>query len=62
MNALALVQLIIELLTGVASAANQQGLVSIADAAGVALTELEQVTGTDVTKGQLDSLRVTAQW
>jgi len=61
-NALAIIQVVIALLTGVAAAAKASGLTIIAEAVGAALAELQKVHGTDVTKGQLDSLSVTPQW
>ena len=62
MSALAIVQLVITLLSGVASAANKSGLAEIAAAASAAIAELNKVHGSDVTKGQLDSLSVNPQW
>jgi hypothetical protein len=62
MNALAIIQIVVALLTGVATAAKAGGLTIIAEAVGAALVELQKVHGTDVTKGQLDSLSVTPQW
>lgn len=62
MNALSLVNLILVLLGGLASAARKQNLTSIATAAEAAIAELQKVHGSDVTKGQLDSLEVTPQW
>lgn len=62
MSALALVQLVIVLLGGVATAAGKAGFIDIVTAAQAAIAELQKVHGSDVTKGQLDSLSVTPQW
>lgn len=62
MNALAIIQLILVLLEGVLQSANLGGYTKIAEAASNAIKELQQVHGTEVTKGQLEALQVTPTW
>lgn len=63
MNALALIQVVITLLSGVLSAATKSGLAKeIVSGVQAAITALEQVHSTPVTKQQLDDLRVTPKW
>ena len=63
MNALALIQLIVTLLSGVLAAATSNKLPQeIIAGVQAAITALESVHGSDVTKAQLESLRVTPQW
>lgn len=62
MNALAIIQLVLVLLRGVLTAANQQGATKIAEVAQAAIDKLMEVHGSEVTKGQLDALRVEPKW
>ena len=63
MNALTIIQMVLFLLNGVLSAAIRNTLPgTIIGTIQNAIAELEKVHGTDVTKGQLDSLIVEKQW
>ena len=62
MNALAIIQLVLLLLQGVAAAAQKQGMTDVVTAASNAVNELTKVHGSEVSKGQLDSLRVQPLW
>jgi hypothetical protein len=63
MSALTIIQLVLFLLNGVLSAAIKSGLpAEIITIIQNSITELIKVHGTEVTKGQLDSLIVDKQW
>ena len=63
MNALLLLQLVISLLGGILAAAVKSGLpAQVIASIQAAIGALEAVHGSDVTKAQLEGLRVTPQW
>ena len=62
MNALAIIQVVLVLLSAVTAAARANGLSTIVAACEAAIAELQKVHGTPVTKGQLDGLEVTPLW
>jgi hypothetical protein len=63
MNGLALLQIVLALLSGILAAAIKSGLPQqIIASIQNAISELEQVHGSEVTKAQLEALRVTPQW
>jgi hypothetical protein len=62
MGVLSILELIISLLGGVASAFNKTGLTELASGVQSAITQLENVQATAVTKPELEGFRVTPQW
>lgn len=63
MSILALIQTFVFLGKGIlASLPKGAQFQVVLDAVGAAVTELEKVTGSDVTKQQLEGLRTTAKW
>lgn len=62
MNVLALIQLILSLLRGVASGLGKAHLDEEAAGVQAAITALENVHGSLITKAQVDALRITPTW
>lgn len=63
MNALTIIQLVLTLLSGVLATAIKGNLpAEIIAGVQAAITALQNVHGTDVTKAQLEALRVEPQW
>jgi hypothetical protein len=62
MNVLSVIELILTLLDGVAAAFHKEGLTELAAGIQAAITSLEGVKGSLVTKEQVDSLRIYPQW
>lgn len=63
MGVLSIIEVVLGLLQGVLSATKVGGAATpIITSIENAIAELEKVRGTDVTKAQLESMRVTPQW
>lgn len=63
MSVLAILSVVIPLLKGVLTAVtNSQLPQTVIDAIAAAIAGLESVHGSEVTKEQLESLRITPQW
>lgn len=63
MSALAVIQVVLALLSGVLAAATRSNAPQqIIQGVQAAIAALQQVHGSEVTKQQLESLRVTPQW
>ena len=62
MNVLSVIELILTLLEGVSAAFHKEGLGELAAGIQDAITSLEGVKGSLVTKEQVDSLRLNPLW
>ena len=62
MNVLSVIELILTLLEGVSAAFGKMGLEKEMEGIAAAITKLEEVKGSLVTKPQVDSLRITPSW
>lgn len=62
MNIISIIQLILSLLSGVATGLNKLGLAEEAAGVQAAITALQNVHGSLITKPQVDSLRITPTW
>ena len=62
MGVLAILNVVLGLLGGVASAFNKTGLTSLATGISSAVAQIEAVQAEAVTKSELEGFRVTPQW
>ena len=62
MNVLSVIELILTLLEGVSAAFHKENLGELAAGIQAAITSLEGVKGSLVTKEQVDSLRISPLW
>jgi hypothetical protein len=62
MNVIALISLIVTLLEGVATGLGKSGLAEEAQGIQAAIDALQRVSGSMITKVQVDSFKITPQW